>query len=259
MHTNFSIDSKATMEEMIQAGIKKGLKGLCFTDHIEFDSPLLIGDEFYDPMEYATEIARLTAIYGDQIDIRMGVELGWQPQAVDKMNAYVTSGDFDVVLCSLHTVDCKDLHTKDFSKDKTPAEAYMRYFEVYYECVTDHCEFDILSHYDLLKRHVPLDADQVFKDNYETAKATFTRLIEDGKGIEINTSGFRYNINSSLPSTDFLKLYKELGGEIITTGSDAHTPKDIANHFEHAYDLLRSIGFKYVTKFEKRIPKFIRI
>jgi len=258
MHTNFSIDSKATMEEMVQSGVKKGLEGLCFTDHIEFDSPL-VGDELYDPVEYAAEIARLKAIYGEQIDIKMGTELGWQPHVVDKMNAYVAKGDFDFVLCSLHTVDFKDLHTNEFSKGKTSAQAYARYFEAYYECVNDRFEFDVLSHYDLLKRHASFDTDQVFKDNYEIAKATFKRLIEDGRGIEINTSGFRYNINSGLPSADFLKLYKELGGEIITTGSDAHTPKDVASHFEYAYDLLRSIGFKYVTHFENRSPKFIKI
>ena len=259
MHTNFSIDSTATMEEMVKSGIAKGLKELCFTDHIEYDPPTLDFDEVYCPKEYRAEISRLMSIYGDRIRIKMGTELGWQPHVVDRMNAYVASGDFDFVLCSLHVVDYKDLHTKEFSKDKTPAQAYARYFEAYYECATDHADFDVMSHYDLLKRHVPLDADQVFRDNYDMAKATFKRLIDDGKGIEINTSGFRYHINSGLPSADFLKLYKSLGGEIITTGSDAHQPQDVAAHFDYAYDLLRSLGFKYVTRFDKRQPDFIKI
>ena len=43
-----------------------------------------------------------------------------------------------------------------------------------------------------------------------------------GKGIELNTGGFKYGLGHPNPCEDIIKRYKELGGEIITLGSDAH-------------------------------------
>jgi len=260
LHTNFSSDSDATMEAMVQSGIKKGLKELCFTDHVEFDPASPFEEEFFDPIVYRTEIERLREIYGDQIGIKMGAEIGYQPHVIHRMNQFANHADFDFILCSLHSADKLDFHTLDFFKGKTTEAAFARYFEAYYDCVKSDITFSVLSHFDFLKRYTAYNGEQVFKDNFDIIEATFKKLIEKGKGIEVNTSGFtRYKLEHSLPSADFLRLYKELGGEIITTGSDAHSPQHIAEHFDVACDLLKAVGFHYVTRFEQMNPEFIKI
>lgn len=82
-------------------------------------------------------------------------------------------------------------------------------------------------------------------------------VIYDGKGIEINTSNFRYKMNVWLPRKEILKLYKELGGEILTFGSDAHEPGGLLDHFGEAKEIAKEIGFRYFTTYDQRNPKFI--
>ena len=260
MHTNFSSDSNATMESMVRAGIQKGVTEVCFTDHVEFDPAPPYDEEVFDPFIYQAEIERLRKIYGDQIEIRMGVEMGYQPHIVHRMNQFVSRVDFDFILCSLHSIDKLDFHTKAFFEGKTSEAAFENYFEVYYECAKSDITFSVLSHFDFLKRYAPYNGDQLFKDNFDLIEGTFKQLIEKGKGIEVNTSGFtRYKLGHSLPSADFLRRYKELGGEIITTGSDAHSPRHVAEHFDVTCELLKSVGFRYITRFEKMKPAFIKL
>jgi len=261
MHSNFSSDSDATMESMIQAGIERGLKGLCLTDHVEFDPAPPYDEELFDPIVYRAEIERLRKIYGDKIDIRMGAEIGYQPHVIEQMNQFSTTVEFDFILCSLHSIDKLDFHTLAFFENKTSDEAFESYFKAYYECAkNDTIIYNVLSHYDFLKRYTTYDGEQIFKDNFDIINATFKQLIERGKGIEVNTSGFtRYKLEHSLPSVDILKLYKELGGEMITIGSDAHSPLHVAEHFDITCDLLKSIGFNYLTRFEKMKPEFIKL
>lgn len=98
--------------------------------------------------------------------------------------------------------------------------------------------------------------DSIFKDILEQILKT---AIYDGKGIEINTSCFRYNLPDLTPSTSILRLYKELGGEILTIGSDSHNTNQVAHKLDVAYDAVKDIGFKYICKFDKMKPKFIKI
>jgi len=259
-HTNFSSDSNATMESMLQAGIKKGLKEICFTDHVEFDPAPSYKEEFFDPIVYRAEIERMRKIYEGQIDLRMGAEIGYQPHITSRMNQFINSVEFDFIICSLHSTDKLDFHTREFFKSKTPEIAFARYFEAYYECVKSDLTFSVLGHFDFLKRYTTYNGERVFKDNFDIIEATFKKLIEKGKGIEVNTSGItRYQLDQTLPSADFLRLYKELGGEIITTGSDAHNPEHVGEHFDVTCDLLKAIGFKYICRFEKMQPEFIKI
>ena len=260
MHTNFSSDSNATMESMVKAGIEKGLKEVCFTDHVEFEPAPPYDEEFFDPVIYQFEIERLRNIYGDKIKIKMGAEIGYQHQIVNRINQFINMDGFDFILCSLHSINKLDFHTKAFFEGKSSEEAFKSYFEAYYECSKSNIAFSVLSHFDFLKRYTHYDGDKLFKDNFDVIKATFKKLIEKGRGIEVNTSGFtRYRLGHPLPSVDLFKLYKELGGEIITIGSDAHSPDHVAEHFGTTYELLKSVGFKYVTCFEKMKPNFIKL
>ena len=82
------------------------------------------------------------------------------------------------------------------------------------------------------------------------------QVIKDGKGIEINTSSERYKLEELTPAYEILKLYYDLGGKVITVGSDAHVAEDVGDRLDLSYDVLREIGFKYITTFDKMIPQF---
>ena len=119
------------------------------------------------------------------------------------------------------------------------------------------CGFDVYGHLDYAVRYCP-DKNFVYRfDDYrDIFEVLLNRLIENGKGIEINTSGIA-KIGYPHPHIDALKLYKQLGGEIITVGSDAHKKENIGTGFDVAENILKELGFRYYTVFKERKPEFI--
>ena len=84
-------------------------------------------------------------------------------------------------------------------------------------------------------------------------------LVSMGKGIELNTAGLKYGLGWAHPHPEVLKRYRELGGEIITVGADAHAPEHVGFAFEKVPQILKDAGFIYYTVFRKRKPEFIKI
>lgn len=117
----------------------------------------------------------------------------------------------------------------------------------------------MLGHLDLIKRYGDYKSELDDKLFYDILESILKEAIQNGKGIEINTSCFRYGLKDLTPSTYILKMYKDLGGEIITTGSDSHIPSQVAYKFDFIYKKLSELGFKYVTTFDSMKPKFISI
>ena len=261
MHSHFSMDSEDSMEKMVKASVERGLKEICFTDHVEFYTGVAHRNAaIFDAKAYVAEIERLREVYHKKIDIRIGVEFGYQPQSVEKINHFSKLIDFDFIICSVHEVKNQAFHVKEYGNDKTIKEAFETYFLECERCTRENLLFSVLGHFDLLKRYVPCgDGAGIFKDNFDLIESIFKRLISNGKGIEVNTSGFRYGLGQTHPTSDFLKLYKSLGGEIITMGSDAHTAEYVGDKFEYTVALLKEIGFDYITRFEKLKPKFVKI
>lgn len=258
MHTNFSNDSKATMEDMIKKSIDLGLREICFTDHVDYD----VDTDYGPPIildEYLAKIDFFKDKYKDKIVIKKGIELGLQKQIVDKCSDVINKHPFDFVICSIHSIDKKDLYFGEFFKDINQKQAYEKYFDELYTVVKTYKDYSVLGHLDLIKRYGDYENvldDKLFIDFIE---AILKQAIHDGKGIEINTSCYRYNLPDLTPSRYILNMYKELGGEIITTGSDSHMPSQIAYKFDYIYSYLKEIGFNYVTTFNKMNPEFIKI
>lgn len=260
IHSNFSADCQDNMESIVKRAIEIGVKEVCFTDHWKYDLTFEgVREEVFDLIEYYNEIHRLKEIYGHRLTIKKGVEIGIQPHIIKKCNDFIANNDFDFVICSIHTADKLDIHHGDFFSGRTAKQAFAKYFEEFYDCVKNGFQYNVLGHYDLLKRHIQYDGNKILKENFDIIEATLKHVIETGKGIEVNTSGFRYQLGHTLPSKDILKLYKELGGEIITTGSDSHGPEYLADQFNYTHNLLKELDFQYITIFEKMKPQFIKI
>lgn len=251
LHSNFSADCETPMEETIEQAIKTGLKEICFTEHIDYEYPDPTISFELDLPQYNKKLQAVRNLYGDQIRIKKGVELGLQPHQIQDYRTLMERESFDFVICSMHTADKKDLHSGNFFANKTVDEAYRQYYEELLYCVTHFQAYNVLGHLDLVKRYTK---ERSTDDFHDVISEIFQVIIPNGKGIELNTSGFRYGLGSGMPSVDILKLYKEHGGEIITVGSDSHVASTVAYQFKESYELLNDMGFKYIATFDKQEP-----
>lgn len=256
VHSSFSEDCEVAMELMVQGAVEKGIKELCFTEHIDIDYPDPNWTFSLDLAKYSAEIRKMQQIYGEQIRIFKGVELGLQPHVLQNYKKLVKKKNFDFIICSMHATKGLDLHSGKFFEGKSLNQAYEEYYSELLTCIQSFRDFSVLGHLDLVTRYKYEPGVQSFLDIIEEI---FKIIIPTGQGIEINTSGFYYGIDRVMPSDDILKLYKEMGGEIITIGSDAHKPERLAEYYHHSVELLKNIGFKYVTTFKNGEPIFHKI
>lgn len=260
MHSNFSPDSNTSMEEMIEASINLGIREICFTDHVDYD--INQTDKFVvDYDDYLSKLQLMKDKYSNKISIKKGIELGLQNHLVDKykkdMKNY--SSQLDFVICSMHAIDRNDMYYPDYFIGKTQYEAYETYYKSLLDIVKRYDDYCVLGHLDLIKRYGRYEDyldDELFIDIIEEILKT---AIEKGKGIEVNTSCFKYKLPDLTPSRQILKLYKGLGGEIITTGSDSHDTTQITCKFSQIQSILKDIGFNYICRFDNMNPTFIQI
>lgn len=147
-----------------------------------------------------------------------------------------------------------------FFEGLTQKQAYIRYFEEVLKNVNLYDEFDVYGHIDYIIRYGGYENKTLIYSEYEEVLDEILKtLINKGKGIEVNTSGFRYGLETAHPNEEILKRYRSLGGKIITVGSDAHQTKDLYSNFEKVYSLLKSLGYEYYTVFQNREPRFIKL
>ena len=254
IHSDFSADCSTPMEKTIEQAIKLGLKEICFTEHLDYDYPDPTISFEFDREAYDRKIKHMQETYRDHIVIKKGIEIGVEPHLLNKYTALMEKETYDFVICSMHTSDRKELHYGTFFKNRSTKEAYEIYYEELLYCVKNYKQYNVLGHLDLVKRYKTYDGNN--DEFYPIIKEIFRTIILDGKGIEVNTSGYRYGLETAMPSIDILKLYKENGGEIITLGSDSHVESTLAFYFKETLDQLKGIGFKYITTFENRQPIF---
>ena len=163
--------------------------------------------------------------------------------------------DFDFIILSIHQVNDQEFWTQNYQKEKSQQEYIEGYYQEMLNVVKKYKNYSVLGHLDLMTRY-----DEIGNYPFEKAKSIITEIlktvIQDGKGIEINTSSHRYGLKDSTPSRDILKLYKELGGKIITIGSDSHKPEHLGAYIDEAKELLKETGFDSFCTFEKMKPIF---
>lgn len=264
LHSSFSGDSAAPMEEMILRGIELGLTSMCFTEHMDMDFPYSKPEEEgmfeLNTDSYLYDFIRFKEKYADKIQLLFGVELGVQPHLRRELSIYAKSYDFDFIIASTHLCNQKDPYYPDFYEGRSDEEAYREYFLSILDGLKAFSNFDIYGHLDYVVRYGKTkDADYCYEKYRDILDKILETLIEKEKGLEVNTGAIGYNLRDLNPCTDILKRYRELGGEIITVGSDAHEPSAVARGFDRAAEVLTSCGFKYYATFEKRLPEFHRI
>ncbi len=264
LHSSFSGDSHTAMEDMILQGIAQGLKIMCFTEHNDFDypeSPCLPADTFLlNTDSYLCTLANLREKYADKIRLLFGVELGLQPETAGRNGVYAKSHDFDFIIGSTHICHGKDPYYPGFFDGRSKEASLREYFESILENIRKYSDFDVCGHLDYAVRYAPGQDEGYSYDKYRDIFDEILKLLlAKGKGIELNTGGIKSGMHDFHPCMDILKRYRELGGEIITVGSDSHDGKNIAAHFARAAEVLGECGFQYYCVFEGRRPEFFRL
>lgn len=264
MHTSFSGDSDTPMKDMFDGALTKRLSGLCITEHYDFDYPASPncpeGTFLLDFPEYEKCFFELKKQYQDRLEVCFGVELGLQPHLAAMHYELINEHPFDFIIGSLHTCHGKDPYYPSFYAGRKEEEAYREYFTNILENLEVYDGFDTFGHLDYTVRYGP-NKDKFY--TYECYKdlldPILLKLISMGKALECNTGAIRYGLRDLNPSNAILKRYRELGGEYITIGSDAHQPDAIAKGFDRARQILSDCGFTYYTTFKDRLPRMHKL
>ena len=269
VHTCYSDDSEYPMEEVVKDAVSMGMDEICFTDHVDYgikrdwDDPLGIVYRKGGPGEpermaaanvdyprYAAGIASLQEKYRDLITIKMGMEFGMQQHTVPQYQKLFASYPFDFIILSVHQVEDKEFWTQDFQRGRTQKEYNLRYYEEILSLVRQYHNYSVLGHLDLISRY-----DKAGYYPFENIRPILTEILKtviaDGKGIEVNTSCLRYGLRDLTPSVDILKLYRDLGGEIITIGSDSHKKEHLGAYIPETMRRIKALGFDKISTFSR--------
>lgn len=262
IHTSFSSDSEADVRTVLDSAMEKGLKTVCITDHWDEDYPEKYEGEAFrlDREAYVQELEMLKKEYANKLDVRIGIEIGMQPHLGAFYKERINQYPYDFVIGSVHLVGGEDPYYKEWWDEYTDAQMYQKAFDETSANLNQIEDFDVLGHIDYIVRYGRRQAEAYSYERFcDVLTEILKKLIASGKGIELNTAGWKYGLDFCHPHPDVLREYRELGGEIITIGSDAHKPEQVAYDFKRAAEVLELCGFTYYTQFKDRKPEFLKI
>lgn len=262
IHTCVSPDSKTSLKAICESACRHGLDSIVVTNHFEYytgkeNKKINMGISFID--NSLKEINECKVEFGAKLEILFGMEMGQVHYWPEDVKNIIKSYAFDYLIGSIHKIEDVDLKHGDYSKENIEKQN-LDYLNLLYDMAANG-EYDCIGHFDLVKRYaagynVKINLMERYKKEIEDILKV---VIERGKGIEINTSGLRQLSGEFMPSIEIIKLYKELGGSVITVGSDAHTKEDVGAGIDESIDLLRKIGFKQIAIYRGRKPYFYDI
>lgn len=263
-HSQFSFDGKKTsVEDSAKAAYSKGLGGICFSDHCDFYAPPLkftfenYEPELFDVLLQQEEIDRIRTVMGKQdrpFEILKGIEIGMYEESHDQIRQILSGNSFDQVIASVHYIEQSDPYYGEFYDGKDHKTAYGKYLETIYREMIWMKDFDIMGHYDYIARYAPYpEATIRYREFSDIFDEMFRFLISEGKALEINTKSYQETGNRiTVLDPDILKRYKELGGEIISLGSDSHDAAMVGKDFARYAGLLKAAGFRWSAHYRNR-------
>lgn len=264
VHSTISHDGISTIKEHMEFARNNNISEITFTEHFDDYTRINTNLKTLDIVNYQKEYYKNKN--DDFVKTNFGIEIGLRPESYDLISNMVKENNFDFIIGSSHITCGKDMaYDKSFFEELTPHDVIVNYLnEVLNNIKIYKNEFDVYGHLDYVIRYViKYYGDVMTKIDYnefnELLDEILLSIIKSDKGIEINTSGIRYGLGVPHPNIDIIKRYKELGGKIITIGSDAHKKEDLASNFNIAYDILEYIGFDNITIYHNRKPVLVKI
>ncbi len=256
IHTGFSGDSDTAPELQIKQALALGMSGICFTDHDDHD---VVSDVDFglDIPRYLEKMRALKEEYADRLDIRIGIESGLQEKTVVYQDGTADKYAFDFIIGSIHFVDGLDPYYDEYYHH-IGDRYYTAYYETMLSCIKAHDAFDSLGHLDYIVRYgKKYGLECSYKQYSDIIDTILKEIITRGKALECNTGGLARGLDEPNPCYDILKRYREMGGELLTLGSDAHTPDTLGVCFDQVGERLKDIGFRYYTIYRGRKPEML--
>lgn len=270
LHSSFSGDSETPMAEQINKAIELGLDHICFTDHLDIDYPEHYGYFDLEVEEYVKELMQKKEEYKDKINIYLGIEIGLAPETGERYKELVEKYSFDFVIGSTHIIDWMDPYFPDYWQGKSRHDGIIEYFNTVLKNIEDYNDYDSLGHLDYIIRYCEIPSNPrrgkgLIFDNFdykeygEVLDEILRLLIKKDKSLEVNTAGYKYGLGAPNPGHNVLKRYKELGGDLITIGSDGHKPEHIAYDFDRARQVLLAAGYDHYFIYKNREAQVMKL
>jgi histidinol-phosphatase (PHP family) len=260
MHTNNSCDCRARMVDMCRAAVQKNIPEIAFTEHFN-NKPQDICYNKYNPEPYFKDIEACRQEFGPQgLTIKAGIEVGEIHLFRSEVNAVLDAYPYDVVLGSLHWNNGENIFERSYFQKRDMRTAAREYFAELTEMV-EQGGFNIMSHMDVFKRtgfqvHNHFDITEY----EEYARPVFAACVRQGIAPEINTSALRMTVSQTHPTVEAIRWYKEMGGELLSIGSDSHRPEHLGEGLDKAIAIAKEAGFTKLTRYANRkIQDFVEI
>lgn len=249
MHTNFSTDSKMTIDEVVRR-CQELKMGVTITEHLDLKYPETEAFTF-DVAEYFKKYSSYRNEY-----LLLGIEIGMREDCLTDNQKIVQNSPFDFVIGSIHVIDNIDIYHESFYRLRTKDEVYNQYFDTMLKCVRCYDDIDSLGHIDYIARYAKFVDPEIYYSDFSERIDEVLRIVADKeKALEINTRRFdnKHTVEALVP---IFKRFFELGGRLVTLGSDAHKPQNIGKGIEMAKDLAQYCGLKPVY-YKQRLPYYL--
>lgn len=259
LHSDISVDGDDSISALAKVLCQKGFDEFAVTDHLDVNYHYTMQNfrKFYDPERYFHEL--FVARERFPIQIKSGIEIGQPYHCIDVCRTVMRQFSYDFVILSLHTTkQYGDISKVDYSKISAH-EVMQEYFSELYDTL-DFEDYDVLGHIDFPKRYMLRAGIEIdMMDYMDEQRQLLQKALRQGKGIELNLSGIRKGLGYYHPTMPVLKMYRELGGEIITVGEDGHRISEAGCKITEGYEILRQAGFSYFCTFSNRKPEFHKL
>lgn len=264
MHSTVSFDGSNTRGEMVCASRRAGLDVICFTDHYDVinEKNELVPHYDWRPAREQQMQAQNQNTIGSLPKFLYGLELGNAPAAFASAGEALGEPGLDFVIGSIHNcslvLDGQDFYYVDYRGRPELADLHLRDYFASMLALARWGNYDTLGHlpyplrYMRARDRLPIRLEQYREECRELLRINAAA----GKAVEVNTNRGRDSLE------DYRLLladWKELGGEYVTVGADAHRTEDVGKGIQKAYQLLRDCGFSYVTYYEQRKPVPVKL
>jgi len=258
VHSHWSFDASGTLEEYCRAAVERGIDQVGFSEHVGIDP----SDDAYGTLDYERyreALERGRRDYAGKLEIRMGVEIDFRSSVTAQTEQYLKTHEFDFVTGAVHYLGGEILWIPEIFETRPWREVWRDYFaEVL--CMVQTGLFDIIAHLDYPKRgHVPLHGRFDWRACEDQVRPVLTEIVEQQSALEVNTAGLRKQADEIFPSPGVLELYRELGGEFVVFGSDAHKPSEAACDFAGALQAAEAAGLTHLATYTGRSKTLVPI